>query len=376
MREGRSIDKQTVSHIQMGVLFFVFMTGSSIINVPGPLIGKASNGAWLSLLLSGGLGFLLLSCMLYLYRRFPGMTFVEYSRKLIGTTLTVIISVGILNFLLHMQAAIVLDVSLFMVSSMLRETPLYVFSLLVFSISAATACAGIEVMARMFTLILILTSLSILAVLLVAIPDYDPSRLLPIFPLGIKPVLHGAFFTFGFPYVEAFLFVMLLPFVNKSSEAKLPKTMLITLGLNIFVLCVSTVCSIMVFGAYAGERSYVLFAVARVVEFQEIIQRMESIIGMSLILGSYMKTTITLYVTSLYLSQLCRFEGNRKLIMPLALLGFLVGLVSYDSAAEWGMLISAIVPVWAYVAFVMPLLLLTAVALFKKEKKPKEEGTA
>ncbi len=212
----------------------MFMTGSSIINIPGPLIGKANNGAWLSLLLSGGLGFLLLSCMLFLYRRFPDMTYVEYSRKLIGTTLTVIFSVCTMSLFIQMQAGIVIDVSLFMVSSMLRETPMYVFSFLVYAISAATARAGLEVMARMFTLILILITFFIIAVLLVAIPDYDPSNLLPVMPKGIKPVLHGAYFSFGFPYAEVFLFSMLFPFVNKSSSPKLCKIMLITLGLNHF----------------------------------------------------------------------------------------------------------------------------------------------
>lgn len=358
----------------MGVLFFVFMTGSSIINIPGPLIGKANNGAWISLLLSGGLGFLLLSCILFLYRRFPDMTYVEYSRKLIGTTLTVIFSVCTMSLFLQMQAGIVIDVSLFMVSSMLRETPMYVFSFLVYAISAATARAGLEVMARMFTLILITITFSIIVVLLVAIPDYHPSNLLPVMPKGIKPVLHGAYFSFGFPYAELFLFSMLLPFVSKSSSPKLCKIMRITLGLNIFILCVSTVCSIMVFGAYAGERPYVLFSLARVIEFQEIIQRMESIIGMSLILGSYMKTTITLYVFSLFLSQLCRFKDSRVLVMPLALLSFLIGLVAFDGAAEWGHIVSVIHPVWTYVGFIAPTLLLTVVALFRKQEQPKPKG--
>ncbi|HTG67648.1 MAG TPA: GerAB/ArcD/ProY family transporter, partial [Candidatus Udaeobacter sp.] len=333
-----------------------------------------NNGAWLSLLLSGGLGFLLLSCMLFLYRRFPDMTYVEFSRQLIGTTLTAIFSVFTMSLFLQMEAGIVIDVSLFMVSSMLRETPMYVFSFLVYAISAATARAGIEVMARMFTLILIMITFSIIAVLLVAIPDYHPSNLLPIMPKGIKPVFHGAFLSFGFPYAEVFLFSMLFPFVDKSSSSKLCKTMRITLGFNIFILCLSTVCAIMVFGAYAGERPYVLFSLARVIEFQEIIQRMESIIGMSLILGSYMKTTITLYVFSLFLSQLCGFKDNRAVVMPLALLGFLTGLVAFDGAAEWGFIVSAVHPVWTYAAFIAPLLVLTVTALVRKQEQPKGKG--
>lgn len=372
VEEGRSIDKQNISHFQMSVLFFVFMTGSSIINIPGPLIGKANNGAWLSLLLSGGLGFCVLFCVLFLHRRFPGLTYVEYSRKLIGSALTAALSVLTLSFLLQMQSAIVVDVGLFMISSMLRETPMYVFTFLIFAISAATVRAGIETMARMFTLITALTGYLIVFVLLLGILDYDPSLLLPILPKGIKPVLHGAYMTFGFPYVEVFLFSMLLPFVNKSSSKKLPKAMIIALVLNIITLCVSTLCAIMIFGPIAGERPYVLFSLARVVEFQEIIQRIESIIGMALILGSFMKTTITLYVLSLYLKQLFHFKDHRTFVMPLAMIGFLMGLVGFDSPSEWGFIVSAIHPVWATAAFVFPLLLLTIIALFKK-KEPSTE---
>ncbi|OMF36684.1 hypothetical protein BK133_08535 [Paenibacillus sp. FSL H8-0548] len=361
------MDKQTISAYQMGVLFFVFMTGSSIINIPGTLIGKADNGSWLSLLLSGGIGFLILICILFLHRRFPTMTFVQYSRHLMGTPLTILFSLFTISFLLQMQSAIVNDVGLFMVSSMLRETPMYAFTFLIFAISSVVVRAGIEVMARMFTLTMILTSISIFFVLIIAIPDYNPALLLPILPKGIKPVLHGAYFTFGFPYVEVFLFSMLLPFVNDGPTRKLSKTMLFALGINILVLCLSVICAIMIFGSFAGEKPYVFFSLARVVEFQEIIQRIESIIGMSLILGSFMKTTITLYVLNLYLSQLFRFENTQTLVMPLALIGFFMGLVTVDGATEWGYIVTTIHPVWTFAAFIIPLLLLTVIALFKKK---------
>ncbi|MBD2872357.1 GerAB/ArcD/ProY family transporter [Paenibacillus arenilitoris] len=366
------IAKQNVNHFQMGLLFYVFMTGSSIINVPGPLIGKALNGAWLSLLLSGSLGIGILACILFLYRRYPDLTYVEYSRKLIGTTLTAILSILTVSFFLHMQSAIVVDVGLFMISSMLRETPIYAFTFLLMAVSAATAFAGIEVMARMFTLITAMTAYTIVFVFMLGIPDYDPTLLFPIMPEGIKPVLHGAYFTFGFPYVEVFLFAMLLPFVKKESSGKLPKTMMAVLVFNIFTLCLSAICSIMIFGPFAGERTYVLFSLARVVEFQEIVQRIESVIGMALILGSYMKTTITLFVVSLYVSQLFRFKDHRTLVMPFALIGFLLGLVNFDSAMEWVGIVAVVHPVWGTAAFAFPLLLLTIVAMFKKEKQKSE----
>ncbi|MBD2868922.1 GerAB/ArcD/ProY family transporter [Paenibacillus arenilitoris] len=368
MREAIGIDNRAVSHFQMGVLFFVFMTGSSIINIPGPLIGKAGNGAWLSLLLSGGLGFCMLGCVLYLHRRFPELTFVQYSRKLIGPALTAVLSVVAITFLLQMQSAIVVDVGLFMISSMLRETPIYAFTIMIFIIAALSARAGLEVMARMFTLIMFTSAFFLLFVLVVGLPDYDPSLLLPIMPEGIKPVLHGAYFSFGFPYVEVFLFGMLLPFVHKQSANKLPRTMAITLLLNIVTLCGTTLCAIMIFGLEAGERPYVLYSLARVVEFQEIVQRMESIIGMSLILGSYMKVTITLFVLSLFLSQLLGMKDYRVLVMPLALIGFLMGLVDFDGVSEWVGTVTVLHPVWASAGFAVPLVLLAVIAAIKGDK--------
>ncbi len=165
--------QETVSPQQMGVLFFAFMTGSSIINIPSPLIGKAGNGAWLSLLISGGISMGLLGCMLYLHRRYPDLTFVEYSRKLIGAWPTAIMSVLPLSMMMQMLTGIVLDIGLFMRSSMLRETPTYAFTSLIYMVAALSARAGIEVIARMFLLIMILIASFISAVLLLAFENYD-----------------------------------------------------------------------------------------------------------------------------------------------------------------------------------------------------------
>jgi spore germination protein KB len=360
------MDKQTISAFQLGVLFFVFMTGSSIINIPGPLISRAGNGAWMSLLLSGASGFVILVILLFLSRRFPEMTYVDYSRKLIGNALTVVFGLMSLTFMLQMQSAMVIDVGLFMVSSMLRETPIYAFTFLIFLISGLTARAGIEVIARMFTLIMCLTSFFIFTILILAIPDYHPTQLLPMLPKGIKPVVHGAFFTFGFPYVEVFLFGMLIPFVAKNKQKLVPKWLFLALSINLCILITSTMCAIMVFGPYAAERPYVLFSMARLVEFQEIIQRIESIIGMSLILGSYMKTTVTLYVLSLFVSRLFLLKDNVSIVMPLALMGFLMGLVTFNGSSQWGGVVTTFHPVWAGTVFTLPLLLLTVVAAFRK----------
>ncbi|MEK3885450.1 GerAB/ArcD/ProY family transporter [Paenibacillus sp. PL2-23] len=358
--------KEQISHMQAGVLLFVFMTGSSIINIPGPLIAKAGNGAWISLLLSGAWGLCVLSMLLFLYKRFPELSYIDYSRKLIGHVPTLLFGLMTLTFLFQMLSAIVMDVGLFMVTSMLRQTPVYVFTSLILLIAAMTVRAGIEVIARMFMIIMMFSVFFISITLLLAIPDYHPEFLLPIIPKGIKPVLHGAYFTFGFPYAEVFMFGMIMQHVGIKYRHKVSRCMLIALGLNVITLMISVVSSIMIFGPYASVQPYVLFAVARLVEFQEIIQRIESIIGMSLILGSYMKATITLHVICLFLARLFGLENSSALALPVAFLCFIAGLVTFDGPSQWGMVVTAVHPLWAFAVFFLPVAILTVTAAVRR----------
>lgn len=344
------------------------MTGSAIINIPGPLIARAGNGAWISLLLSGAAGFACLGMLLFLSGRYPGLTYIDYSRKLVGRLPTLVLGVLSLTYLLQMLSAIVMDVGLFMISSMLRETPIYIFTSLTLLIAALTARAGIEVMSRMFVFIMTVTAIFLFSTLLLAIPDYIPAQLLPVLPKGWKPVLHGAYFTFGFPYAELFAFGMLMPFVSEKNRNKVPVTLFIALTINLFTLCAATVCALMVFGPYAGDLQYVLFSMARLVEFQEIIQRIESIIGMSLILGSYMKSTITLYAISVFLGRLFELKDSSVLVMPIALFCFLTGIATYKGPAGWGAIVTSVHPLWAGAVFFIPLVLLTIVALIRGKK--------
>nr|WP_277345881.1 GerAB/ArcD/ProY family transporter [Paenibacillus sp. HB172176] len=358
-----------MSYRQIGVLLFVFMTGSSTINIPGTLIGKAGNGAWLSLLLSGFGGLCMLLMLLFLNRRFPDLSYVDYSREIIGNFLTVLFGLLSITFILQMESAIVVDIGLFMVSSMLRETPMYAFTFLIFLIAGLTARAGIEIMARMFTLLMLLSTLSVFIVLAMGLPDYHANFLLPILPKGFKPVIHGAVFTFGFPFVEIFLFGMLLQYVNVGERKLIPKSMIIALAASLLTLLLSTISGILVFGDYAADKPYSLFAVARIVEFQEIIQRIESIIGISLILGSFMKATITIYVFSMFAGRLFRLKDCSVLVMPLALIGFLMGLVTFDSISQWGNMVTVVHPVWTAAVFSFPLLLVTLSAILRGKRQ-------
>ena len=120
-------DRETISITQMATLFFTFVTGSSMIVIPGPLITMAFNAAWLSILISLAAGLLLLHIIFYLHSLHPGLTFIAICRKTIGKWGSIVVACLMLTMALHMAAGITLDVASFMNSMMLPETPAYAF---------------------------------------------------------------------------------------------------------------------------------------------------------------------------------------------------------------------------------------------------------
>ncbi|MFC5652522.1 GerAB/ArcD/ProY family transporter [Paenibacillus solisilvae] len=206
--------------------------------------------------------------------------------QLLGPWLTALLSIPFILLVFHMVSGIVLDVGIFVTTTMMRETPIFVLNSLIFLLIAFTVRAGIEVMVRMFTNLILIMLFFVFIVLLLSIPNYKMDQLLPIMPEGFKPIMHGAYFTFGFPYAEIFLFATILPFVKKKQGIKygMKRYMfiaLIALLLNIIILILSVLCVNMVLGPAIGDIKFSLYMVARMIDIQEIVQRIESVIGMS-----------------------------------------------------------------------------------------------
>ncbi|AJY73540.1 GerAB/ArcD/ProY family transporter [Paenibacillus beijingensis] len=358
--------QETVSSIQMAMLFLTYVTASAIVNIPAPLTGAAKNGAWISILLACTMGMLILACVLYLHRQYPGLTFIEYTRKAIGRWLTIIVAIPFLCSAFLQLANIVIDIGGFFSTSMLRSTPNYVVQSIFFFMAALTARAGIEVMARMSVLLIISMLGFVIAVLLMVSPYFHPDYLLPVMPNGIKPILHGAYIAYGFPYGEVTLFAAMLPFVRVKERPKIGKYLFLAIIVNGFTLLTSVVCSIMANGPLVGELKYSLFQLARLINIQEIIERIESVIGFSLIAGSYMKASIQLFILTNVLSQLLKLQDERLLTFPIAFVCLLLSLTMFKDEMEFVETVSVIWPLLLNVTYVLPLLLIVAVTLIKR----------
>ncbi|WP_181833252.1 GerAB/ArcD/ProY family transporter [Bacillus taeanensis] len=360
--------EKTISSGQMACLFLSFILGSAIINIPQPLVQAANNGAWLSVIIANGLAMFLLACVFYLYHKNPNFNLIDCSQKMLGKWITLGIFIPILFLLFLNLSYIVIDIGGFFANAMMRETPVYVFHVLILFVAALTAKAGIEVMARMFVVLLSYVILFSVIVLVLALPYYHVENLLPVFPEGVKPVVHGTYITFSFPYSELVLFSLLLPFVHKEKEKSLKKKMFLVLVIHEFLLISAILCTIMALGSLAGTLKFSLFQLARLINIREIITRIESFIGIALIVGSYMKTTIMLFILKETLVKVFKLKDDRIIIFPVAFTSLLLTLTMYETDIEFGEAVFIVWPLFIMTVVVLPFLIITAIALFRGKK--------
>lgn len=368
--------KEQISLWQLMFLFIITITGSAIVNIPQPLLAAAHNGAWISLIVASGGGWLGLACIYYLHRQYPEMTLVEHARIILGPVLGTLLLIPFLSMPLILLPNMVADIGNFFTSTMMKETPIYVFNFVIIVTAAMTVQAGIEVMARMFTFLLIVMCISVIIVLFLVLQLYHPEYLLPVVPKGWKPVLHGIYISSSFPFADVVFLSMLLPFLRKENGTRFGSAVIISFILSVGSLIVVTVCSSMVMGNVAGDIKFSLYQLARMISVGDVVERVEMLVGITLIVGSYMKTSIILFSLTLGIAQLTRLRDYRILTYPVAWTAFFLSLTMYTNQSEFVENVSVTRPLMSFTVSSMPLLFLVLVSLVKNRfSKRNDLGT-
>jgi len=362
----RALGKQTISAGQLAILYVSYMIGSSIINIPNPMIHFAGNMAWLSFTVSALMGMLLLSLVLYLFRCYPDDEYTACLNRVFGRWIAGVFIVLLILMLFLMLAYIILDIGNFFTNTMMVETPMYVFNTLTIVVAAYTVYAGIEVMGRMFFLLMGSMMLAVVVIVFLAVPLTRTETLLPLFTEGIKPVLHGIYFSFGFPFGELFLFSVILPFVRKDSRRDAGKWLYAMTALSWLLLLTVVIITLMTLGPLAGDRKFSLFAVARLIKVGNFIVGLEAIVGIALIAGSFTKATIVLFILNYVTARFFKLDDDKLLLPAISFITFLLSMTMFRTEDEFSFAVQVGWPFIVMTVGIVPLMLAALITLLRR----------
>ena len=358
--------KESISAGQLAILYVSFMTGSSIIYIPNPMIGFAGNMAWLSLIVSALLSMLVLFFVLYLFRCFPDSSYPEYLRLIYGKWISALFLIPLMLMLYLMLSYIVLGIGNFFVNTMMVETPMYVFHALTLITAAYTVYAGIEVMGRMFFPLVGSIMIFVTLTFCLAFTVSRPETLLPLFSEGLKPILHGVYFSFGFPFAELFLFSVLLPFVWKEERPQVGKWMYAMTAFSAVFLLITVIVTILTLGPLAGDRKFSLFSVARLIQFGHFLVGIESVVGIVLVAGSFMKAAVVLFILNYVTSRFFSLNDEKFVLPAITFTAFLLSVTMFQMESEFSLSVNEVWPLITMIVGVGPLILTAFVTFVKR----------
>jgi spore germination protein KB len=368
------VEKAKISSIQLFVLMVLFEMGSSLLV---PLAIDAKQDAWLAIMFGMIASFVLLLVYHKLYSYYPDLLPTEYMQKILGKVAGTVLAFLYLFYFMYDASRVLRDFGEMLLTFAYPETPLFIANALLMLVIIYTVRKGIEVIGRsgelLFMLMFILSVVGFILIVVSGLIDF--TNLQPVLEEGLMPVLKVTFTqTLYFPFTEAFVFTMILPYLNNPKKAKL--TMFCATGLSGINLILTMLINISVLGVDLTARSqFPLLSTVQSIQVADFLERLDVFFMLGLVIGIFLKISIFFYAAVIGTASVFKIQSPSRLAYPL---GLIVLFMSMSIASNFQEHIHEGLKVAMYVLH-MPLLvgipiLLLLIAFVKNRKNKRDRA--
>lgn len=324
--------QEKIANRQLFNIFFIMRTTIVISILPVLTAGQAKQDAWLAAVITFFSSAIIVWLLGRLALNFPDQNIIQYSEDLLGKWPCRLLSPFYLGLFLLMGFTDLRTYGEVLQTVFLPEPPLIVILGSMAFVAVMVCYAGLEPLGRMADLIFPVFTLAVLFTLFFPVSEADFSSLQPVLYQGWRPVLFAALTPTAFAAQYANL-VILVPSVNQPRK---------TLGAALnsllwasVVLILAAVIVVAVLGADEGAHAtFPVFKMIRALRLSEFLERVEIITIFPWGLGLFVTLAVNLYSLAKGISQLCRLQNYRPLLLPLAVIICTLALQGYSDSFE------------------------------------------
>jgi spore germination protein KB len=365
--------KVVISSGQFGLLVMLNTIGTTILILPAGLAAEAKQDAWMPAVLGVLIGVGIISLHNALGGVFPQMTFVEYSRKILGKWLGSLVSLGLVYFSFIGAATIIWLMGNFLVTQIMPETPIEVIQSFFIIIVIMGIRLGLEPIARTAEIFFPWIIIFFLLLVLLPIPEMNIQHLQPVLDSDMKPIIRGSLSFISVATFPLIVFQMIVPNGKRSKQTN--KAFYLGSIAGGFVLITITLITILVLGAdLTARNTYPSFTLAKKVSIKGVLERIEVIMALLWFLTIYFKAVCYCYASVKGLAQILFLKDYQILTLPFGMLLIAYSIIVYPDViyeAEWDL--KTWIPYSLTYGLILPGFLYLA-ALVRKKKAAKKAG--
>ncbi|WP_239615993.1 GerAB/ArcD/ProY family transporter [Cohnella mopanensis] len=309
------MDNEKISVRQIGVLVILAVIGDSILVSPALIAQSAKQDAWISGLFGVFVGMLIAGLIYYVSRLFPNFTLMEFNRKILGKWAGGVVSLLFLCYFLMNTAAMSREISDFITTQMMPETPIWAIHLILVLLLLWGIRGGIETIARSAEMLFPCFFLFLICLLLFLTPQIKLEQIFPILPHGFKPILKGSIYTIAYPYADLIVFLMVLPSVIRKKHANRDYALAAFIG-GIVLVAVILICTLVLGSYITAHQRYPTYALAKKISIGNFLERVEAFLTFIWIMSIFIKTILYGFAFVKGMSQLFNTKDEKFLLLP------------------------------------------------------------
>ena len=198
-----------INSLQLSSILVMMMMASYLGAGVFSVIKAAGVDAYLSIILGGIIGSIILIMFTYIFNYEPNLTLDQKIIKLFGKKLGIIIITIISLIVFSMGMTAIFNLTNFITSQFLPETPLILIALVFSFLVILINTKGIEVISRTCLILIVINFILYLIALIGLIPGFELSNIKPFLEHGLKRPMLGATYVMGFNILPIFLLLMI-----------------------------------------------------------------------------------------------------------------------------------------------------------------------
>ena len=191
---------ETISNLQIKNLLITTVIGVGILALPNQMVTILDNDGWIPIIF-GGLLVIPFAVMLdRVYKLYPDKNIYQIGREVYGKFIFNIFMIIILMYFVIQDAYVARIFAEVVKAYLLETTPIEVIIITILLVSAYLARCEIQVLGRVATLVYVILITLVGFLVLISLPDADPTNMLPVFNADFKKLpsaITGALFSYA-----------------------------------------------------------------------------------------------------------------------------------------------------------------------------------
>lgn len=313
-----------ITGLQIYWIMVSILIGNTVLITVSPAIQQAKQDVWISFLIAGLGGVLIVFLASKTALLHPKHTLIEYSKLIFGRWFGSLIPILYLVYWYSVIGDILGEFAEFVNTILLPRTPPWVLFLTILLLMIYIAyLGGIEGVGRCSEVFGPIILASFLLLIIFSLPNIHLDRILPIYiDTGIFPIVRGSLYPLSF-FGESVSMLMLISFMDHPEQGT-NRAVWGVLSAAVLVN-ITTVCVILVFGPeVAANLKYAAFESIRFINVMNFIQNLEILAVLLWILSLFVKLSLYFIMAAYGTAQLLHIKNWKKLIWVVASISFLL----------------------------------------------------